>query len=153
MISVERTRLMFERILVLCYGNICRSPAAEFMLRQRLPERFIVDSAGVGALVGRGADETVTQLLQARDIDVSAHEAKQVTRTMLSRFDLVLVMEQEHLEAVTKIAPEARGKTKLLGCWIGNKEIPDPYKKTYEIYELADSMIAQAVDSWMNYLG
>lgn len=144
---------MFERILVLCHGNICRSPAAEHMLRVRLSDRYTIDSAGVGALVGRGADETVAQLLQARNIDVSAHEAKQVTRTMLSRFDLVLVMEQEHIEAVTKIAPEARGKTKLLGCWIGNKAIPDPYKKTYEIYELADNMIAEAVASWMKYLG
>jgi len=143
---------MFERILVLCYGNICRSPAAEYMLKAKLPERFVVDSAGVGALVGHGADETVVSLMKNHDIDITEHKAKQVTRTILSQFDLVLVMEQSHIEAVTKIAPEARGKTKLLGCWLGNKEIPDPYKKSYEIYELADSMIIQAVESWMPYL-
>lgn len=143
---------MFERILVLCYGNICRSPSAEYMLRAKLPERFVVDSAGIGALVDHGADDNVIALMNKYDIDVSSHKAKQVTRTMLSQFDLVLVMEQSHIESVTKIAPEARGKTKLLGCWLGNKEVPDPYKKSYEIYELADSTIAQAVESWMPYL-
>ena len=143
---------MFERILMVCYGNICRSPAAQYMLKARLPDTYTVDSAGVGALVGRGADVTVAELLASRGVDVAQHEAQQVTRTMLSQYDLVLVMEQQHVEAITRIAPEARGKTKLLGCWIGNKEIPDPYKKTKEIYELADSMIAEAIESWMKYL-
>ena len=71
---------------------------------------------------------------------------------MLGKFDLVLVMEQAHIESVTQLAPEARGKTKLLGTWIGNKEIPDPYKKATEIYELADKMIIDAIDSWLPYL-
>lgn len=143
---------MFSRILVLCTGNICRSPAAEHLLRAQLPDHIHVDSAGVGAMVGHGADATVQEITQKRGLELTTHEAKQVTRTMLGQFDLVLVMEQEHIEAVTRIAPEARGKTKLLGCWIGNKAIPDPYKKSYEIYTLADDMIAQAVESWMKYL-
>jgi len=143
---------MFERILVVCYGNICRSPAAQYILKQRLPDTFTVESAGVGALVDHAADATVAELLVARGIDVGQHRAKQVTRNMLGQYDLILVMEQNHIEAITRIAPEARGKTKLLGCWIGNKEIPDPYKKTKEIYELADAMIAEAIESWMKYL-
>ena len=143
---------MFNRILVVCYGNICRSPAAEYMLKAALEDKCTVDSAGVGALVDQGVEPTVAGLLEQRGIDASAHSAKQVTRTMLSQFDLVLVMEQAHIESITRIAPEARGKTKLLGSWIGNKEIPDPYKKSHEIYVLADNMIHDAIESWKNYL-
>lgn len=144
---------MFKNILVLCYGNICRSPAAEHSLRAKLDESFHIDSAGIGALVGRSADATVQQIMKEKhQIDVSAHIAKQVTREMLSQFDLVLVMEQAHIESVTQIAPEARGKTKLLGSWIGNKEVPDPFKKAQEMYELADEIIEQAVSSWLKFL-
>ena len=143
---------MFNSILVLCYGNICRSPAAAYALRALLPDHITVDSAGIGALVGRPADDTVKGLMAKRGIDVSAHRAKQVDRTLLSQFDLVLVMEQAHIESITQIAPEARGKTKLLGAWIGNKEIPDPYKKSKQVYEIADSLIIESVTSWMKYL-
>lgn len=143
---------MFNSILVLCYGNICRSPAAAYSLRALLPDHIKVDSAGIGALVGRPADDTVKGLMQKRGIDVSAHRAKQVDRAMLSQFDLVLVMEQAHIESITQIAPEARGKTKLLGAWIGNKEIPDPYKKSKQVYEIADLLIIESVTSWMKYL-
>ena len=77
---------MLDRILVLCVGNICRSPMAEAVMRQALLDRGrVVDvrSAGLGALVGHPADDNVRQLMEQRGIDVSGHRAVQVNRDML----------------------------------------------------------------------
>ena len=64
---------MFQRILVLCYGNICRSPAAEAWFRNKLPSHIEVDSAGIGALVGRGADDTVKHLMDSHGVSLDEH--------------------------------------------------------------------------------
>ena len=57
-------------------------------------------------------------------------------------------MEQQQLEQVSRIAPEARGKTMLLGHWLGGKEIPDPYKKSDEAFESVFQLINRACNEW-----
>jgi len=61
-------------------------------------------------------------------------------------------MEQEHLEQVSAIAPEARGKTMLLGHWIDKREIPDPYRKSDEAFDSVYKLIDQACQSWVEKL-
>ncbi|MBP6133345.1 MAG: low molecular weight phosphotyrosine protein phosphatase, partial [Thauera sp.] len=73
---------MFDKILTLCTGNICRSPLAEFLLRDRLAARgraATVASAGIGALVGHPADETTQRVALRHGIDLSPHVARQLT--------------------------------------------------------------------------
>ena len=62
-------------------------------------------------------------------------------------------MEKAHIEKVTHIAPEARGKVMLLGHWIGEREIPDPYRKSDEAFELVYQLIDQSCKSWVAKLG
>ncbi|HCD2177552.1 TPA: low molecular weight phosphotyrosine protein phosphatase, partial [Klebsiella pneumoniae] len=114
-------------------GNICRSPIAERIFRKEMP-RKIIDSAGTGALVGHPADDAAIRIAQANDISLADHSGQQFTPSMARKYDLLLVMEKSHIEAVTRIAPEARGKTLLLGQWLGGKEIPDPYRKSDEAF-------------------
>ncbi|HHM1016167.1 TPA: protein tyrosine phosphatase, partial [Klebsiella pneumoniae] len=118
---------MFNSILVLCTGNICRSPIAERILRDFFPEKEI-DSAGLGALVGKPADASAINVAEKNGISLQGHKGRQFTAEMGRRYQLILVMERMHLEQVSNIAPELRGKTMLLGHWNGNKDIPDPYK-------------------------
>lgn len=144
---------MFEHILVVCIGNICRSPVAEALLKQGLAgSGKQISSAGIAAMVGYGADPGSMALMAAKGLDLSLHKARQLDRTMLAQAELILVMEQSHIEVITKMAPEARGKTMLLGKWDNATEVPDPYKKSTEAFVYAVKHIEQGVNSWLKYL-
>ena len=130
-------------------GNVCRSPMAEALLRKRLADQNIqIASAGVGALVGHDADDTAKELMNERGIDISEHRARQLNAELLSEYDLVLVMEAEHLEAVHSIALSSKGKVHLLGKW-SDFEIPDPYKQPRHEFEVALELIERGVNEWI----
>ena len=139
---------MFESILVICTGNICRSPIGERLLRRALPHKQI-DSAGVGALVNHAADESAIKVAHKHGLSLEGHLGKQFTSHLAHQYDLLLVMELSHLAKVTSIAPEVRGKTMLYGHWLGRKEIPDPYRKSDEAFESVFQLIDQASQSWV----
>ncbi|AZK58390.1 protein tyrosine phosphatase [Klebsiella pneumoniae] len=141
--------MMFNSILVLCTGNICRSPIAERILRDFFPEKEI-DSAGLGALVGKPADASAINVAEKKGISLQGHKGRQFTAEMGRRYQLILVMERMHLEQVSNIAPELRGKTMLLGHWNGNKDIPDPYKKSDEAFDSVYKLIEQSCKCWIS---
>ena len=145
---------MFNRILIICMGNICRSPMGEALLARRLQEysEMMVASAGLGALVGHPADKMAQELLLEQGIDISAHRARQLTSAMLRQADLVLVMEAEYKKAIEALDPCARGKVYRLGEW-GNFDIPDPYRQSREVFEHALQLIQQGVADWSSKLG
>src|SRR5690554_1830779 len=98
---------MFNRILMVCVGNICRSPTAEYLLRHKLPGSATqVKSAGLGALAGKPADPTAQAILEEQGVDMSAHVARQISTGMANDADLILVMEPMHLNALYEIAPQ-----------------------------------------------
>ncbi len=139
---------MFDSILVICTGNICRSPIGERLLRRALPNKKI-DSAGVGALVDHAADISATRVAEKNGLSLQGHQGKQFTSTLGREYDLLLVMEQIHLEQVSRIAPEVRGKTMLFGHWLNGREIPDPYRKSDEAFESVYQLLDQASQSWV----
>lgn len=126
---------MFSSILVVCIGNICRSPMAEALLRQMLPAAR-VSSAGLGALVGRPAEPFAQELMRERGIDISAHRARQITAELVRDSELVLVMESGQVRDLERVSGTARGRTFRLGHW-GDFEIPDPYEQPREAFERA----------------
>ena len=142
---------MFKKILVVCVGNICRSPSGERILHKKLPAKHIA-SAGIATqksgLVGKGADAMACEVMEQYGIDLSDHKAQQLTPELCHEYDLILVMEKGHVEAVTNIAPEARGKTMLLGQWIGQRDIPDPYRQSREAFEHSLNLVEQAAQAW-----
>ncbi len=138
---------MFERILIVCIGNICRSPTGERVLKALKPEK-VIESAGVGALVGKPADAMASQVAGEHSISLEGHEARQLTSELCWDYDLILAMEKKHIQAITEIAPEARGKTMLFGQWIGQKDIPDPYRQSKEAFDYAYDLIEQAAKEW-----
>jgi protein-tyrosine phosphatase len=144
---------VFKRILIVCMGNICRSPTAEYLFRQRMASRDIeFGSAGLGALVGSPMDATALQLLAESGIDGTMHRAHQLTPSMLREADLVLGMEKNHVAAMIQLAPEARGKIYLLDKWLRGSDIPDPYRQQRAAFEHVHEIITQGVSSWEPYL-
>ncbi|VVQ25989.1 low molecular weight protein-tyrosine-phosphatase [Pseudomonas fluorescens] len=144
---------MFKRILIVCIGNICRSPTAEHLLRQAIKASDIqVSSAGLGALVDHSIESTALAVLKAHDQEPHEHRARQLSTRLLSQADLVLVMERRHIESVTRLAPEARGKTFLLGKWQHDCEIPDPYRKDITAFEHTYRLIEEGVNAWATRL-
>ncbi|EPF2930958.1 low molecular weight protein-tyrosine-phosphatase [Vibrio cidicii] len=146
---------MFNKILVVCVGNICRSPTGERVLQKLLPHKTIA-SAGIAAeksrLVGKPADVMAIEVAAEHGVDVENHHSQQLTPQLCSQYDLILVMEKGHMEALTQIAPEARGKTMLFGQWIGQKDIPDPYRQSKEAFDYAYKLIDEAAQAWAKKL-
>lgn len=142
---------MFNNVLVLCTGNICRSPYAEAVLQQQVPSAN-VSSAGLGAMVGDPADETGLSLASNRSVDMSQHVARQVNRQMIAQADLVLVMDDEHMERLLRKYPEARGKSFKLGKWLDNKNIVDPYMKSEDFFGLVLDEIDKSVETWLPHI-
>ena len=140
---------MIDRVLVVCVGNICRSPMAEGLFRERLGRRprFQVSSAGVAALRGEPADPVALQLLRERGIDIGAHRARQLTPALVSQVELVLVMEQGHERAVLDMVPQARGKVHRIGKF-GNFDVPDPYRQGRPAFEQALRLIERGLDDY-----
>jgi protein-tyrosine phosphatase len=143
---------LFSGVLLVCVGNICRSPMAEALLIDRLSDsnysRINIASAGVGALVGHEADATAKELMTEKNIDVSAHRARQLNTELISEYDLILVMEKSHINAVHNMAPSSKGKVHLLGKW-SDFEISDPYMQPRREFEVALELIERGVDEWI----
>jgi protein-tyrosine phosphatase len=144
---------MFKNILFVCVGNICRSPSAEIMLRHAVGDRGIqVSSAGLGALVDHRIDPTAQQLLVEHGLDGTTHRGRQISEAILGAADLVLTMERKHVRRITEIAPQASGKTFLLGKWQSDLEIPDPYRQSRPAFEHVYGLMDEGVRSWVRYL-
>lgn len=142
---------MIRNILVVCTGNICRSPLAEALLRARLPECGVT-SAGVGALVGRPVEAHAAAVAEAAGLDLSAHRARQITLEMATAQDLLLMMDAGHLAWVNQRYPELRGRSFLLGHWQAKRDVPDPYQQPRAAFERAFALIQEDAAKWVERL-
>ena len=144
---------MFDSVLVVCAGNICRSPTAEYVLKSKLQDKSIdVSSAGLTALEGKPADAMAQKKALEQGIDMSAHAGRQISSSLVMQNSVILVMEKRHLDDLCSRYPQARGKTFLLGKWIGDKEIPDPYRQSEEAFKHVYDLIDSACSAWQKYL-
>jgi len=146
---------MFDSVLMVCVGNICRSPMAMCFLQYLCElegKDLQVSSAGVHALVGHAADDQACRLMKEKSMNIDAHRAQQLSAGLASQYDLILVMEKGHVHAVTDIAPQTRGRVHLLGKWHGDEEIADPYQKSEAHFRAACSAIERNTKLWKKYL-
>jgi len=122
------------KILMVCLGNICRSPLAEGILKSKLKsEVFFVDSAGTGAWhAGELPDKRSIAVAKKYGIDLTTQRARQFCLDDFSAFDYIYVMDKSNYENVCRLAPndEAKKKVKLILNEYHpdkNMEVPDPY--------------------------
>lgn len=134
--------------MVVCTGNICRSPTAAAMLALRAPGKNIT-SAGLAALVGQEINEVAREVAQANGLNCPPHQARQLDNAISSGADLLLVMEKRQRNELMQRFPVASGKTFLLSHWNGGHDIPDPYQRDRETFEHVYKLMEQASHAWL----
>ena len=148
---------MRQRLLVVCLGNICRSPMAEGALRARieaagLGHRVEVDSAGLGNWhAGQPPDRRAIKCAAGHGVDISGLKARQITDADYTAFDVLLCADADVLYTVRAHAPAgATAHTELLLDWSGlgaNAQIPDPYTLNAAAFEHAWELVDGAAEA------
>ena len=126
-------------IVFVCTGNICRSPMAEYLFRDRLGDasNWSVQSAGVAAPVGSPASASGILAMREKDIDMARHKSQPLTPKLIDDAALIVVMTAGHQRAILDANPSARSKVFTLGSLSGQEgsgDIPDPIGLPLEIY-------------------
>ena len=140
--------MSFNNILVVCVGNICRSPIAAALLKHHYPQKNI-DSAGLSAVVGHHADAKAMAVMALDNIDMSDHIAKQISEELVKKADLIFTMSFNQTKWIESQWPHCRGKTFKLGHWI-DKDIADPYGHDQLAFETAKQDIIHSLELWFN---
>lgn len=140
-----------KKLLVVCVGNICRSPVAAEMLRARLPDHEI-SSAGLSAVIGHDIDATAREVAEANGLVPRKHEARQFAPEIGERQDLILVLEAGHKREIVATAPQLSGRIFKLGHWTGGQDIPDPYGRSEEYHRIVFDQLEEGAKAWANKL-
>ena len=144
-------------ILFICSGNICRSPMAEYMLKQRLGRNstWKICSAGVMAGAGISASQSAMKVLKKRGIDMSAHISRQVTRELVDEASLIIVMTIGHFEEMRMSFPDAEQKLFLLNSFnpkAKNRDVADPMGANEDFYSEVYRQIEMALPGLIDFI-
>ena len=155
---------MVKKILFVCLGNICRSPAAEGIFKKKIKERdleklFVVDSAGTGGWhVGNLADPRMRETALSRGIELTSRSRK-IQESDLYEFDHILVMDNDNLEAVKSLIKDHKKpincKIKLILSYSKNsqyEEVPDPYYGGQNGFDRVIDLLDDAIDGLIDSL-
>ncbi len=150
---------MKTNILMVCLGNICRSPLAEGILKSKVNNNsFFIDSAGTGGYhIGNPPDHRSIAVAKKHGIDISKQKCRQFTVEDFNKFDTIYVMDISNYNNVTKLTedPKQKEKVKLLlsETDLKNKEVPDPYYNDNgfeHVFQLIDNACINIVDNLKN---
>lgn len=144
---------MSVKILMVCLGNICRSPLAEGLLASKLPKnKFSVDSAGTGGYhIGREPDHRSIATAKKNGLDISHQKARKFTTKDFEDFDYIFVMDNTNYDDVTFLAKTDEHKQKveliLNELFPGdNVDVPDPYYGLQNGFDMVWEMLDEATD-------
>ena len=151
---------MRTNILMVCLGNICRSPLAEGLLRSKVDSaRVFIDSAGTGGYhIGERPDPRSVAVAKKYGVDIISQRCRKFTAEDFSKFDIIYAMDQSNYNNIVALANSEAdiGKVKLLleEVGMGIREVPDPYyggehgfENVYQLIDKACSAIAERLNN------
>jgi protein-tyrosine phosphatase len=139
-----------DTVLVLCTGNLCRSPMAAVMLERALPALHVM-SAGFRVRPFQGADPLAVRVMRERGYDLGAHRTQQLSSWMVRAANLVLVMEANQRRALESSYAGSRGKVFRLADMQG-LDVPDPYGLGEAAFRQSLQLIEAGAASWIDRL-
>lgn len=141
------------KILMVCLGNICRSPLAEGILASKLPnEKFLVDSAGTGSWhIGHAPDNRSIATARKNGLNITNQRGRQFSRNDFDSFDYIYVMDNSNYRDVIHLAQNDIQKEKvklILDALFPNEnvDVPDPYYGTANGFDAVYQMLDEACD-------
>lgn len=141
------------KILMVCLGNICRSPLAEGILASKLPkDKFTVDSAGTGSWhIGRQPDERSIAVAKKYKLDISKQKGRQFSKSDFDTFDYIYVMDMSNYQDVIQLSKNKSDKEKvqlILNELFPNEnvDVPDPYYGVENGFETVYQMLDETCD-------
>ena len=144
---------MSVKILMVCLGNICRSPLAEGILASKLPkDKFTVDTAGTGSWhIGRQPDSRSIAIAKQFQLDISNQKGRQFKTADFDTFDYIYVMDNSNYKDVIHLAKDEAQKAKvqiILNELYPNEnvDVPDPYYGISNGFEMVYQMLDEACD-------
>ena len=144
---------MKTRILMVCLGNICRSPLAESILSHKLPSKdFIIDSAGTGSWhIGKKPAPRSVAIASKNNIDITYQRGRQIDKEDFKRFDIIYTMDLSVHKDVLELAPDQASKDKvkmiLNEIFPGeNMDVPDPYAGPENGFSMVYKMLEQSCE-------
>lgn len=147
------------KVLMVCLGNICRSPLAEGIMKSKLTkDAFQVDSAGTaGYHIGNAPDPRSIAVARKNGLDISNQKCRKFSVEDFDRFDYIFVMDTSNFENVVKLArnPEDMSKVSLIMDLVHpneNIEVPDPYYGGNSGFDYVYTMLDKACDSFVEKL-
>ncbi|MFQ5646130.1 MAG: low molecular weight protein arginine phosphatase [bacterium] len=143
-----------RNVLVVCTGNICRSPMAEYYLGDCLEKggaqgRVTVTSVGTNALVDYSAAQPAVETMADLGLNLASHQARQLEIEGIEEADLILTMEEYHRLEVISLVPEAAEKTYCLKAYPKHASfmgVPDPYGLSRKAYARAFRQMRKQLD-------
>ena len=132
------------KILMVCLGNICRSPLAEGILKSKLPQdQFFIDSAGT--------NNRSVNIARHNDIDICLQKARQFTKQDFQDFDMIYAMDNSNYRDIIALATteDEKNKVKLILNETSpgeHKDVPDPYHDTQKGFENVFNMLNEACE-------
>lgn len=145
-------------ILMVCLGNICRSPLAEGIMKAKLSGSFMVDSAGTISMhEGEHPDKRAIKTAANHNIDISRQKSRPITRKDFETFDKIYCMDIDVLEDVVSKTKneEERQKVSLFLEALGdhkNVEVPDPYWGDMKDFEMVFQLLNKGCDAIINQI-
>jgi len=147
-----------KRILIVCTGNSCRSVMAMGYLRKRLKDLgkdIVVESAGTAALPGLGPSKDAVMAMGDIGVDISGHMSTQLSKEMIKKADIILVMEPIHKDEILRLAPEHIDKVfyfREFDTSADEYSVPDPIGMGSGFYKNVLDVIKKSTEGFLKWM-